>query len=59
MGDMFDRRGDRVVDGKWRVYNDAKAFYLEIRFVQGFKGASIVEVMVEWSSQMGVRDGSD
>ena len=48
-GDVFDGGGDRVVSGKQRVYDDTKAFYLEISLVQGFKGALIVEIMVKWN----------
>ena len=59
MGNMFDSGGDRVVDGKQRVYDDVKAFYLEICLVQGFKGAPMVKVMVERDGHMGVHDGGD
>ena len=30
-----------------------------VSLVQGFEGASIIKVMVEWYSKVGVRDGSD
>ena len=49
-GDVFDSGGDGIVGGKRRVYNDTKAFYLEISLIQGFKGASIIKVVVEWNS---------
>ena len=48
-GNVFDSGGNGVVGGKWRVYDDTEAFYLEISLVQGFEGAPIIEVVVEWN----------
>ena len=59
LGDMFNGGGDGVLGGEWGGYNDAQAFDLEISLVQGFEGASVVEVMVERDGEMGVRDGGD
>ena len=58
-GDVFDCGGDGVLSGEWGVYDDAKAFDLEIGFVQGLEGASIVEVMIKRYSEVGVSDGGD
>ena len=44
---MFNHRGDRVVSSEWGVYDDSKMFNLEIGLVQGFKGASIIKVVVK------------
>ena len=44
---MFDCGGDRVVSGEWGVYDDSKAFNLEVGFVQGLKGATVIKVVVE------------
>ena len=44
---------------EWGVYDNAEAFDLEISLVQGFEGASIIEVMVEWHSEVRVSDGGD
>ena len=56
---MFDSGGDGVVSHEWRVHNDAKMFHLEVGLVQGFKGASVVEVVVKWDGQVRIHDGSD
>ena len=58
-GDVFHGGGDGVLGGEWGVYDDAKTFDLEVSLVQGFEGASIVEVMVERHGKVGVSDGSD
>ena len=34
-------------------------FDLEVSLVQGFKGTSIIEVVVKWYSEVRVHDGSD
>ena len=34
-------------------------FHLEVGLVQGFKGTSVVEVVVEWDGEVGVCDGGD
>ena len=59
MGDVFDCGGDGVMGGKQGIYDDTKVFYLEVSLVQGFKGASIIKVVVEQYGEMGVCDGSD
>ena len=59
MGDMFNGRSDGVVSSKWGVYDEAKAFDLEVSFVHGFKGATIVEITIKWYGKVGVSDGSD
>ena len=58
-GDVFHCGSDGVVGSKWGVYDDAKSFDLEVSLVQGFEGAAIVEVMVEWDGEVRVCDGSD
>ena len=58
-GEVLDGGGDGVLGGEWGIYDDAKAFNLEVSLVQGFEGASIIEVVVEWHSEMGVSDGRD
>ena len=58
-GDMFDSRSDGIPGGEWRVHDDTKALHLEISLVQGFKGTSIIKIVVKWYSEVGVRDGSD
>ena len=58
-GNVFNSGGDGVVDSEWGVHDDSEAFYLEVSLVQGFKGASIVKVVVEWNGEVGVHDGSD
>ena len=42
-----------------RVHDDAEAFHLQIGLVQGLKGASVINVMVEQDGKVGVCDGSD
>ena len=59
MGNMFDGGGDGVMGSEWQVYNNAKAFYLEVSFIQGLEGASIVKVVVKGHSEVGVCDGGD
>ena len=59
MGNMLNDGGDGVPSGEQRVHNDAEVFYLEIDFVQSFKGAPIIEVVVERHGEVGVSDGSD
>ena len=58
-GDVFDGGGDGVVGCEWRVHNDTEAFHLKVGLVQGFKGASVIEVVVKCDGKMGVSDGSD
>ena len=48
MGDVFDSGGDGVLSCERRVYDDAKAFHLQISLVQGFEGTTVVEVVIEW-----------
>ena len=58
-GDVFDCGGDGVLGGERRVYNDTKSFHLEVGFVKGLEGATVVKVMVEWDGEVGVSDGGD
>ena len=58
-GDVFDCGGDGVLGGERGVYDDTETFDLEISLVQGFKGASVVEVMIKWYGKVGVGDGGD
>ena len=58
-GDVFHSGCDGILSSERRVYDDAEAFDLEVSLVQGFEGASIVEVMVEWHGEVGVGDGGD
>ena len=57
--DVFDHGGNRVASGEWGVYDDSKVFNLEVGFVQGLKRATVIKVVVEWHSKMGVSDGSN
>ena len=59
MGDVFHGGGDGVMGREWGVYDDAKVFHLEVGLVQGFEGASIIEVMVKQDGKVGVSDSSD
>ena len=59
MGDVFDCRGNGVASGKWGVYDDAQAFHLEIGLVQGLEWTSIIKIVIEWYSEVGVCDGGD
>ena len=47
MCDVFDGGGDGVMSGEWGVYDNSKVFDLEVSLVQGFKWATVIEVMVE------------
>ena len=58
-GDVFDCGGDGVLGGERGVYDNTEAFDLEVSLVQGFEGASIVEVVVERDGKVRVSDGSD
>ena len=58
-GEVFDGGGDGVLGGERGVYDDAKVFDLEVGLIQGFEGASIIEVVVERHSKVGVSDGGD
>ena len=57
--DVFDSRCDGVPGGEQRVHDITKAFNLKVSLVQGFKGASIIKVMVERYGEVGICDGSD
>ena len=59
MDDMFDCGCDGVSSREWRVHNNAEAFNLEISLAQGFKEASIVEVVVKGHSKVRVCNGGD
>ena len=59
MGNVFNSGSDGVLSCERGVYDDSEMFNLEVSLVQGFKGASIIEVMIEWYGKMRVRDGSD
>ena len=59
MSNMFYCGGNGVVSGEQGVHNDTEAFYLEVGFVQGFKGAAIIKVMVKQHGKMGVSDGGN
>ena len=59
MDDVFDCRGNGVASGEWGVYDDAQVFHLEIGLVQGLKWTSIIEIVIERYSEVGVRDGGD
>ena len=59
MGDVFDNGDNRVVSCEWRVYDDSKVFHLQIGLVQGFKEASVIEVVVKQDGKVGIHDGSD
>ena len=50
MGDMLNGWGDRAPGHERGVHDNAEAFYLEIGLIQGFKGASIIKVVVKWDS---------
>ena len=56
---VFNGEDNRVPGGEWGVHDDTEAFNLEISLVQGFKGASIIKVMVEKHGEVGVCDGGD
>ena len=56
---MFDHEGNGIVSCEWRVHNDTEAFHLYVSFVQGFEGASVVEVVVKWDGKVGISDDSD
>ena len=58
-GDMFNSGDDRVVSRERGIHDDAKAFHMEVSLVQGFKGASIIEVVIKGDSEVRVRDGGD
>ena len=58
-GNVFDSGGDGVLGGEWRVHDDTKTFDLEVSFVQGFEGASVVEVVIKRHGKVGVSDGGD
>ena len=47
MGDMCNGGSNGISDCECGVYDDTKAFDLKVSLVQGFKGTSIVEVMVK------------
>ena len=59
MSNMFDSGCDGVPSCKWRVYNNAEVFDLEIDLIQDLKGASIIKVVVEGHSEMRVCDSGD
>ena len=59
MGDMFDGGHDGVLDCEGRVYNNAEVLNLKVSLVQGFERASIIKVMVEGYSKVGVCDGGN
>ena len=59
MGNVFNGGGDGVVGCERGIYDDTEVFHLEVCLVQGFEGASIVEVMIKWNGEVGVRDGGD
>ena len=59
MGNVFNHGYDRVTGHKGGVYDDIKAFNLEVSLVQGFKGTPIIEVMVEWYGKVRIHDGGD
>ena len=44
---VFNCGGDGILSREGGIYDDAETFDLEVSPVQGFEGASIVEVMVE------------
>ena len=56
---MFDSGCDRATGHEGGVHDDAEAFDLEIGFIQGFKGVTIIKVMVKRHSKMRISDGSD
>ena len=59
MDNVLNSGGNRVMSHEGRVHNDAEVFHLQVDLVQGLKGASIIEVMVEWNGKVEVYDGSD
>ena len=59
MGDVFDSGGDGIPGSERGVSNNTEAFHLEVSFVQSLERASIIKVMVERDSKVGVHDGSD
>ena len=59
VGNVLDGRSNGVPGSEWRVYNNIKTFNLEISLVQGFKGTSIIKVMVKRYGKVKVYDGSD
>ena len=59
MSNMFDSGGNIIACGEQGVHDDPKTFNLEIGLVWGFKEATVVKVVVEGYSEMGVSDGGD
>ena len=58
-GDVFNSGGNCVLGGEGGVHNYAEVFHLQIGFVQGLEGTSVVEVMIKWDSEVEISDGSD
>ena len=58
-GDMLDCRCDGIPSSEWGVHDDAKVFDLQVSLIQGFEGAAIIKVMIEWDGEVWVGDGSD
>ena len=46
-GNMLNGRGDGIPGGEQRIHNNAEVFNLEIDLIQGFKEASIIEIVVK------------
>ena len=58
-GDMLDSGGDGITSGEWGVHDYTKTFDLEVCFVQGLEGASIIEVMIKGYGKVWISDSSD
>ena len=59
IGDMLDCECDGVAGCERGIYNYAKMFDLEVSLLQGFKGVSIVKVVIEGHSKVGISDSSN
>ena len=59
MGDVFDGGCDGVTGCERGVYDNTEAFNLKVSLVQGFKGTSIVEVMIEGFGKLRGHDDRD
>ena len=59
MGNVLDGWGNKVPGHEGGVHDNVKTFYLEVGLVQGFKGAPIIEVVIEWDGEIGIHDSSD
>ena len=59
ISNVFDSGCNGVVGHERGVYDDVEVFNLEVSLIQGFEGASIIDVVIKGYGEVRVCDGSD